>query len=92
MVLDAILLSVGEIISQKTANRDIAIIPEMKARDALFTNGGYQVLLGGSVDYGVIKYEKDPDNDNQGNVLLDNSSRILFLPSVYRAAHWPRNL
>ena len=41
----------------------------MKPEDALFTNKGYQMVFGGSIDYSIIQYEKDEDNDNYGNLL-----------------------
>ncbi|KAK7694137.1 hypothetical protein QCA50_003713 [Cerrena zonata] len=74
IVLDAILLSVGEIASKNSTNRDIAIIPGLKTQDTLFTNDGYQVSFGGSVDYRVVEYEKDPDNDNEGRLFDPQTS------------------
>jgi hypothetical protein len=67
MVLDAILMSLGEITSALSSDRDVAIIPEWKPQDAFFTNEEYQVLFGGSIDYGIIEYKRDENDDNQGN-------------------------
>jgi hypothetical protein len=69
MVLDAILLSLGEITSTLSPDRDLAIIPQMKPQDALFTKEGYQMLFCGSIDYSVVEYEKDENGDNHGNLL-----------------------
>lgn len=64
MVLDAILLSLGKITQKNTPNKALAIIPEMKQPDALFTHQTHQVIFGGSIDYGIIAYTKDANNDN----------------------------
>ncbi|EDR05120.1 uncharacterized protein LACBIDRAFT_329864 [Laccaria bicolor S238N-H82] len=64
MVLDAILLSLGKITQKNTPNKALAIIPEMKQPDALFTHQTHQVIFGGSIDYGIIEYTKDANNDN----------------------------
>lgn len=69
MIFDAILMSLGEITTMLSPNRDLAVILEMKSKDALFTNQGYRVLFSGTIDYVVIQYEKDEDDDNHGNLL-----------------------
>ena len=69
MIFDAILMSLGEITTMLSPNRDLAVILEMKPMDALFANQGYRVLFSGTIDYVVIQYEKDKDNDNHGNLL-----------------------
>ncbi|CAA7271860.1 unnamed protein product [Cyclocybe aegerita] len=79
MLLDAILLSLGEVISTLNPNHDLAIIPEMKPQDAAFENGNYRVLFGGSIDYGVVEYEKDPDNDNEGRLVGPDSTNAFVL-------------
>lgn len=77
MVLEAILLSLGDIISILRPNDDVAIIPEMKIKDAAFETDSYRVLLGGSIDYGVVEYEKDPYNENAGT-----SDNLHLLPHM----------
>jgi len=41
MVLDAILLSLEELVSILSPDHDLAIIPEMKLEDALLTKDGF---------------------------------------------------
>lgn len=41
----------------------------MELEDTLFTNKGYQVVFGGTVDYGIAEYEKDEGNHKYGNLL-----------------------
>jgi hypothetical protein len=57
VVLDAILLFLGDTISVKSPNRDIAIIPKMKPHDALFKKDDQEVCSAGQqaadVTYGV---------------------------------------
>jgi len=76
MVLDAILLFLGDCIAEKCPNRAVAIIPEMRPRDALFKMDAYEVTFGGSVDYAIIEYEPDKQGDKQGTcvaITVDNS-------------------
>ncbi|KAJ3515144.1 hypothetical protein NLJ89_g1955 [Agrocybe chaxingu] len=69
----------GEIISTLHPNHDLAIIPEMKPEDAGFEKDGYHVMFGGSIDYGVVEYEKDADNDNRGRLVgPDTTSDFVF--------------
>jgi hypothetical protein len=79
MLLDAILLSLGQIISVLDPTHDVAIIPNSKQWEASFEKG-LNGTLGGSIDYGVIEYEKDPDNDNAGIAFC------LFFRSVAHAS------
>ncbi|KAG2016616.1 hypothetical protein CC2G_009770 [Coprinopsis cinerea AmutBmut pab1-1] len=69
MVLDALLLSMGEITSIIDPAKDVAIIPEMKTGGAAFSKGGYQVVLGGSIDYGVVEYMIDEDDEAKGGLV-----------------------
>jgi len=71
MVLDAILLSIAEIVSKSKDPKSpqpqcsVAILPSMKMRKVSFTNPatGYEVCFSGSVDYaGIIEYEDSSDN------------------------------
>ena len=70
MVLDAILLFLGDIVAARFPNRAIVIIPEMKPHDAVFKNGAYEVTFGGSLDYAIIEYEKDKGGDKQGTCFV----------------------
>ena len=70
MVLDAILLFLGDIVMVRFPNWAIVIIPEMKLHDAAFKNGAYEVAFGGSLDYAIIEYEKDKGGDKQGTCFI----------------------
>ncbi|KAF5310486.1 hypothetical protein D9611_012323 [Ephemerocybe angulata] len=83
MVLDAILLFLGDVISVKSPDRDIAIIPEMKPHEALFKKDGYEVTFSGSVDYAIIEYEADQEGDHQARLVGPNSHGETY---VYRVA------
>lgn len=69
MVLETILMSLGEIILTVSPGQDLAVIPQMELQDALFTKEGYQVSFSGSIDYCVVECEKDKNGDNQGILL-----------------------
>ncbi|KAF5339761.1 hypothetical protein D9611_009070 [Ephemerocybe angulata] len=73
MVLDAILLFLGDVISVKSPHRDIAIIPEMKPREALFKKDGYEVTFSGSVDYAIVEYEPDQAGDHRARLVGPDS-------------------
>jgi len=64
MVLDAILLTLAEIVSKESPPRSVAILPEMKLKEVLFSNPvtGHDVWFDGSVDYAIIEYEDSGDN------------------------------
>ncbi|KAL0947856.1 hypothetical protein HGRIS_010493 [Hohenbuehelia grisea] len=78
MVLDAILLSVGEITTILKPQKDVAIIPEMKLEDAPFSKDGYQVVLGGSIDYGIVEYMVDEDDDTRGRLVGPGLPNYIF--------------
>jgi len=57
MVLDAILLSLAEIVSKESPPRSVAILSEMKVKVVLFTNPvtRHEVWFDGSVDYAITR-------------------------------------
>ncbi|KIM38265.1 hypothetical protein M413DRAFT_20101 [Hebeloma cylindrosporum] len=76
MILDAVLLALAEISS--TQQKQVAILPEMRIGpgDGIHIShpvSGYELQLGGNVDYAVIEYED----------VLDNKAR-LFAPGGSR--------
>ena len=70
MVLNAILLFLGDIVTARFPNRAIVIILEMKPHDAAFKNGAYKVTFSGNLDYAIIEYEKDKGGDKQGTCFV----------------------
>ena len=63
MILDAVLLSIAKLCPNGDS---VAILPEWKLSlgGVTITNPStqYEVSLTGSVDYGIIRYEKTEDN------------------------------
>ena len=86
MVLDAILLSLAEIVSKESPPRSVAILPEMKVKVVLFTNPvtRHEVWFDGSVDYAIIEYEDSGDNKGKFPPLI-----IIIWPSLFLIACLP---
>lgn len=83
MIFEAILMSLGDIITTLSPNRGFVIIPEMKPKDALFTNRGYQVKFTGTIDYVVIQCEKGKNGDYQEFLVGETRTE---LEGVFRRA------
>jgi uncharacterized membrane protein len=75
MLLDAVLLSVTKVFSRRSDHKDsVAILPEMKVQllsgvCVKHPSSSYQVLLSGSMDYGIAKYENNYHNRSMGFIL-----------------------
>jgi hypothetical protein len=82
MLLDAMLLSVANVCSRRSGNA-IAILPEMRISlpsgiSVKNSDSTYEILLGGSVDYGMIQYPKNRQNIGT-EFILDT---LLFIHST----------
>jgi len=86
IVLDAILLSLAEIVSKESPPRSVAILPEMKVKEVLFNNPvtGQEVWFDGSLDYAIIEYEDSGDNKGKFLPLI-----IIIWPSLFLIACLP---
>ena len=78
MIIDAVLLALPKVMD--CTKDDIAIMPGMRLAPAdgvQITNplSGFQLWLDGSVDYAVIKYEKDINEDNKGGTRMFAASK-----------------
>jgi hypothetical protein len=80
MLLDTILLSLGEVICILDPTHDVAIVPNMKRREAKLER---ESLPGGVLNYGVIEYEKDSDNDNAGMTFCLYFRSVAHVPASY---------
>jgi hypothetical protein len=64
VILHAVLLSIAKISEKRDTSRAVAILPEMRLGQGdgvmiRHPTSGYEVLLTGNVDYGVVQYEAD---------------------------------
>jgi hypothetical protein len=80
MILNAVLLSIGRIVHNTQPNMDVAILPELKIAS---DNGiqiknpisGYELLLTGTIDCGVVQYKDKPGT--KGMYVFSHSSQFV---------------